>query len=195
MRKISLEVFFRTDVIDGHSLLSCRDSNPNSIAIPLAAQHDRNVQRTEFDSIAAVSAMTDFPISNHFQIAVDTGPRSIAVDARPSSRGHFSAFPAAAALRSPIDRRSISAFQRSSCLRLRKFRPLSWMRGGKFRSGSRCQRHPVMDEMPSSFQTCGSGTKVSITSATSSDESVLALVTPAALANARAKNKHRDSTK
>jgi hypothetical protein len=36
---------------------------------------------------------------------------------------------------------------------------------------------------------------VSITSATSSDESVLALVTPAALANARAKSKHRDSTK
>ena len=34
VRKISLEVFFRTDVIDGHSLLSCRDSNPNSISIP-----------------------------------------------------------------------------------------------------------------------------------------------------------------
>jgi hypothetical protein len=61
VRKISLEVFFRTDVIDGHSLLSCRDSNRNSISIPLAAQHDRNVQRTEFYSIAAVSAMTDFP--------------------------------------------------------------------------------------------------------------------------------------
>ena len=30
--------FFRTDVIDGHSLLSCRDSNPNSISIPLCAE-------------------------------------------------------------------------------------------------------------------------------------------------------------
>ena len=38
VRKISLEVFFRTDVIDGHSLLSCRDSNPNSISMPLSAQ-------------------------------------------------------------------------------------------------------------------------------------------------------------
>jgi hypothetical protein len=38
MRKISLEVFFRTDVIDRHSLLSCRDPNPNSISIPLSAR-------------------------------------------------------------------------------------------------------------------------------------------------------------
>ena len=37
VRKISLEAFFRTDAIDGHSLLSCRDSSPNSISIPLSA--------------------------------------------------------------------------------------------------------------------------------------------------------------
>jgi hypothetical protein len=152
-----------------------------------------NLQEIE---IVAAMAMTDFAVGSQFHVAVDAGPRSIAVDARPSARGHFSPFSATAPpLRPPIDRRSISAFQRSSCLRLRKFRPLIWMRGGKFRSGSRCQRHPVMDEMPSSFQTCGSGTKVSVTSATSSDESVLFLVTRAALANVRAKNKQRDRTK
>src|SRR5206468_1171361 len=39
VRKISLEVFFRTDVIDGHSLLS--DPNPNSISIPLSAQREK----------------------------------------------------------------------------------------------------------------------------------------------------------
>ena len=33
--------FFRTDVIDGHSLLSCRDSNPNSFSIPLSAQREK----------------------------------------------------------------------------------------------------------------------------------------------------------
>jgi hypothetical protein len=159
------------------------------------AETFRDIGNLEEIEIVAAMAMTDFAVSSQFHVAVDAGPRSIAVDARPSSRGHFSAFPRPAALlHSPIDRRSISAFQRSSWLRLRKFRPLIWMRGGKSRSGSRCQRHPVMDEMPSSFQTCGSGTKVSVTSATSSD--VLALVIRRlALVNARAKNKHGDSTK
>ena len=38
VRKISLEVFFRTDVIDRHSLLCCHDPNLNSISIPLSAQ-------------------------------------------------------------------------------------------------------------------------------------------------------------
>jgi hypothetical protein len=40
VRKISLEVFFRTDVIDRRSLLSCRDSNPSSISMPSQAGRD-----------------------------------------------------------------------------------------------------------------------------------------------------------
>jgi hypothetical protein len=54
----------------------------------------RNLEK--FKAVVTMMAMTAFAGSAPFRVAVDTGPRSIAVDARPSTRGHVFASPAVA---------------------------------------------------------------------------------------------------
>jgi len=60
-----------------------------------------------------------------------------------------------------IARRSMRCFHRSSWRRLRKFLPLIRTATGKSSVGSCAHRQPVIELTPSSFQTNGSGTKVS----------------------------------
>jgi hypothetical protein len=52
----------------------------------------RNLEK--FKAVVTMMAMTAFAGSAPFRVAVDMGPRSIVADARPSSRGHVSAFSA-----------------------------------------------------------------------------------------------------